>query len=106
MISPYRKNVNLISSEQTLVELFNENYINIAEISSGKRPSSLGYRLDTKCGKFTIKANIKYSTRPSVAKTKEDFTLDKEFILPLASAAEISKTIKSINVDNYECLQT
>ena len=58
MISPYRKNVNLISSEQTLVELFNENYINIVEISSGKRPS-LGYRLDTKCGKFTIKANIK-----------------------------------------------
>ena len=101
MISPYRKNVNLISSEQTLVELFNENYINIVEISSGKRPSSLGYRLDTKCGKLTIKAIIsKYSTHPSVAKTKEDFTLDKEFILPPASAAEISKTIKSINADN------
>ena len=101
MISPYRKNGNLISSEQTLVELFNENYINIVEISSGERPSSLGYRLDKKCGKLTIKAIIsKYSTRPSVAKTKEDFTLDKEFILPPASAAEINKNIKSINVDN------
>ena len=33
---------DIVRDEKVLVELFNENYINIVEISSGKNPSSLG----------------------------------------------------------------
>ena len=36
------KDGDLISNEKELVELFNENYINIVENCSGKKPSSLG----------------------------------------------------------------
>ena len=36
------KDGELISNEKELVEIFNENYINIVEKSSGKKPSSLG----------------------------------------------------------------
>ena len=34
------KDGELISNEKELVEIFNENYINIVEKSSGKKPSS------------------------------------------------------------------
>ena len=33
---------DLISNEKELVKLFNQNYINTVETSSGKKPSSLG----------------------------------------------------------------
>ena len=36
------KDGDIVRDEKVLVELFNENYINIAEISSGNKPSSLG----------------------------------------------------------------
>lgn len=34
---------------------------------------------------------------------KEDFTLEKEFILPLARTGEINKIIKSIYLDKATC---
>ena len=36
------KDGDIVRNEKVLVELFNENYINIVEISSGNKPSSLG----------------------------------------------------------------
>ena len=36
------KDGDIVRDEKVLVELFNENYINIVNISSGKKPSSLG----------------------------------------------------------------
>lgn len=72
------KDGELISSAKTLVKLFNENYINIVEISSGNRPSLSGYPSDQKRDKITVKANIpQYSTHPSV-EIKEHFTLQEE----------------------------
>ena len=53
-----------------------------------------------KCDKLTVKAIVsKQSIHPSVQKIKEDFTLQKEFVLPSASTEEISKIIKSITAD-------
>ena len=73
-----KKDGELISSEKTLVKLFNENYINIVETSSGNRPSLSGYPSDQKRDKITVKANIpQYSTHPSV-EIKEHFTLQEE----------------------------
>ena len=93
------KDGELISSEQKIVALFNDNYINIAEISSSIRPSSLGDPSDSKCDELSVKAIAsKYSTHPSVEQIKGDFTLEKAFVLPLASIGEINKIIKSINV--------
>ena len=37
-----------------LVELFHENYINIVEISSGKKPSSLGNCEDSAQDDYTV----------------------------------------------------
>ena len=36
------KDADIAKDEKVLVKLFNENYINIVEISSGNKPSSLG----------------------------------------------------------------
>ena len=94
---PIGKDGELICCEQTLVELINENYIKIAEISSGNRPSSFGYPSDPKYDEFMVKAiTSKQSTDPSVEKIKEDFTLEKRFVLPPASRGEINKSIISI----------
>ena len=37
-----KKDGDIVRDEKMLVELFNENYVNIVEISSGINPSSLG----------------------------------------------------------------
>ena len=37
-----KKDGDIVIDEEVLVELFNENYINIVDISSGSKPSSLG----------------------------------------------------------------
>ena len=37
----FEKDGDIVRDERALVELFNENYKNIADISSGKEPSSL-----------------------------------------------------------------
>ena len=49
-----KKNGDIVIDENVLVELFNENYINIVEISSGNKPSSLG-NCDTTVDKIISK---------------------------------------------------
>ena len=83
-----------------LVELFNENYINIAEISSGNKPSSLGNYEDNAQDDATVDKIIsKYSAHLSVQKIKREFPLDKEFELAYASAKDINEIIKSLNIN-------
>ena len=81
-----------------LVELFNENYINIVEISSGNKPSSLGNCEDSVQDDATVDKISKYSAHPSVQKIKREFYLDKELELAYANAKNINQIIKSINV--------
>ena len=92
---------DIIREEELLVDLFNENYINIVEISSGKKPSSLGNCERSAQDDATVDEIIsKYSAHPSVQKIKREFSLDKEFELVYANAKDINQMIiKSLNIN-------
>ena len=83
------------------MDLFNENYLNIVEISSGKKPSSLGNCERSAQDDATVDEIIsKYSAHPSVQKIKREFSLDKEFELVYANAKDINQMIiKSLNIN-------
>ena len=49
------KDGDLISNKKEIVELFNQNYINIVENSSGKKPLSLGDSLNASQDELTVK---------------------------------------------------
>ena len=79
------KDRDIVRDEKVLVELFNENYVNIVEISSGNKPSSLRNCEDSAQDDTTADKIIsKYNSHPSVQKTKREFGIDKEFELPYA----------------------
>ena len=81
---------DIVRDKKVLVKLFNENYINIVEISSGNKPSSLGNCEDSAQDDPTVDKIIsKYSIHPIVQKIKREFFLDKEFELAYASAKDI-----------------
>ena len=93
------KDGDIVRDEKVLVELFNKTYINIVEISSGNKSSSLGNCEDSAQDDATIDQIIsKYSPHPSVQKIKREFSIDKEFELPFASAKDINQIIKSLNI--------
>ena len=90
------KDGDIVRDEKVLVELFNENYINIVEISSGKKTSSLGNCEDSAQDDANVDKIIsQYSSHPSVQKIKREFSIDKEF----ASAKDINQIIKSLNIN-------
>ena len=63
------KDGDIVRDEKVLVERFNENYINIVEISSGNKPSSLGNCEDSTQDDATVDQIIsKYSSHPKVQK--------------------------------------
>ena len=87
---------DIVRDEKVLVERFNENYINIVEISSGKKTSSLGNCEDSAQDDVNVDKIIsQYSSHPSVQKIKREFSIDKEF----ASAKDINQIIKSLNIN-------
>ena len=63
------KDGDIIRDEKVLVEPFNENYINIVDITSGNKPSSFGNCEDSARYDATVDEIIsKYSAHPSVQK--------------------------------------
>ena len=97
------KDGDIIGDENVLLELFNENYINITEISSGNKPSSLGNCEDSGQDDATVDEIIsKYSAHPSFQKIKSGFSLDKEFELAYANAKDINQIINSLNVNKVK----
>ena len=91
---------DLISNEKEIVELFNQNYINIVENSSGKKPSSLGDCLNTSQDKLTVKEITSvYSNYPSIQKIKSDFNTDSKFDLPKPTASDINKIVKFLDTN-------
>ena len=76
------KDGDIIRDERVLVELFNKNYINIAEISSGNKPPSLGNCKDSAQDDATVDEIIlKCSAHHRIHKIKKEFSLDREFEL-------------------------
>ena len=63
-----------LRDQKVLVELFNENYINIVEIPSENKPSSLGNCEDSAQDDAIVDKIIpKYSSHPNVKKLKRNF---------------------------------
>ena len=94
------KDGDIIRDEKLLVELFNENYINIVEISSGNKPSSLRNYEDSKQDDAILDEILsKYSAHPSVQKIKRKFSQDKESELTYANAKDINQIMKSLNIN-------
>ena len=94
------KDGHIVRDEKVLVELLNENYISIVEISSGNKPPSLGNCEDSAQDDATVDKIIsQYSSHASVQKIKRKFSIDKEFELPYASAKDINHIIKSLNIN-------
>ena len=94
------KDGELISNEKELVELFNGNFINIVENTSGTKPSSLGNCSNKSCHKMTVKEIISvYSSHPSIKRIQQFFIADKNFDLPKANVSDINKIIKSLNTN-------
>ena len=86
------KDGDLICNEKELVEFFNQNYLNIVENSSGKKPSTLGDCLNVFQNKLTVKEVISvYSNHPSIQKIKSVFNTDTKFYLPKPTASDINK---------------
>ena len=94
------KDSELISSEKELVEIFNENYINIVEISSGKKPSSLRNCLNASEDEKTVKEIISaYSKHHGIQKIKSSYDFNSKFELPKPTASDINKIIKSLDTN-------
>ena len=82
------------------MELFNQNYINIVENSSGKKPSSLGDCLNASQDEITVKEIISVSNNhPSIQKIKSVVNTDSKFDLPKPTASDINKIIKSFDTN-------
>ena len=83
------------------MELFNQNYINIVENSSGKKPSSLGDCLNASQDELSIKEIISvYSSHPSIQKTKRSvFNTNSKFDLPKPTASDINNILKSLDTN-------
>ena len=82
------------------MELFNPNYINIVENSSGKKSSLLGDCLNTSQDELTVKEIVSvYSNHPSIQKIKSVFNTDSKFDLPKPTASDINKIIKSLDTN-------
>ena len=69
----------LVSNEETLVEIFNDFYINIIEYSCGVPSSDITDRLDTLNNNEVIDSIIhQYKNHPSIVKIKESgFVINK-----------------------------
>ena len=94
------KDGDLISNEKEIVELFNQNYINIVENSSGKKPSSLGDCLNAFQDELTVKEIISvYSNHPSIQNITSVFNTDSKFDLPKTTASDVNKIIKSLDTN-------
>ena len=88
------KDGDLISNEKEIVELFNQNYINIVENSSGKKLSSLGDSSNASRDELAVKEIISvYSNHPSIQKIKSVFNTDSNFDLPKPTASDLTKLL-------------
>ena len=90
----------LIKDDKTLVELFNNHYINIVEKTSGLAPNCIGNPENANLDKSTILDIInKYKDHPSINKIKELGINKTSFELPEATTEDINKIIRKLNAN-------
>ena len=66
------KDEELISNEKELIELFNESYVDIVEISSGKKLASIGNSDNRSSNEINLEQILKsYSSHSSILRVKK-----------------------------------
>ena len=92
-------NDELVRDEKILTEIFNEHYINIVEISSGSKPSSLRDSTNPLLPTTVGKIIDTHGDHPSVIAIKSSVTQNSKFNLPHATTQNINKIINSLSSD-------
>ena len=90
-------NERIINDDKELCEIFNNHYINIVKISSGKSPESV--LIDKQISNLdSIKMIIKsFENHPSIIKIKEHYRSENSFSFKNVKLSEIKKHLRNIN---------
>ena len=89
----------MIYDQKTLVEIFNEYYINIVENTTNAPLVSIGNQLNSECDSETVDHIIEcFKHHNSIVKIKHQNTENTSFSLPLADKSSINKIIKSLDI--------
>ena len=91
-------NDSLITDEKELTELFNEQYINIVEKSSGIKPSCLSNIKEKNNEEIISSILKKYENHPSVAKIKKNKNENSNFRFHEVYEDEIKNLFHKINI--------
>ena len=91
-------NDSLITDEKELTELFNEQYINIVEKSSGIKPSCLSNIKEKNNEEIISSILKKYENHPSVAKIKKNKNENSNFRFHEIEEDEIKNLFHKINI--------
>ena len=91
-------NDSLITDEKELTELFNEQYINIVEKSSGIKPSCLSNIKEKNNEEIISSILKKYENHPSVAKIKKNKNENSNFRFHEIDEDEIKNLFHKINI--------
>ena len=94
------ENGDLISNEAVLAEIFNDQYVNIVEKTTGTPPTPIPNNgLDIDNITETISNIIKhFSDHPSIKAIIENNHLIEPFHIPLANISDIENILKNINI--------
>ena len=90
----------MISEDSKIAEIFNEQYINIIENTTGTAPDQLRHleNLDTETMNRYIKDVIdKFENHPSILKIKEHVHQVPTINIPLATTEDVDNILKKIN---------
>ena len=88
----------IVDNEVNLVELFTSYFINAAEYTMAKTPSSLGDSSNQQNDRNNVKKTIsEYKNHSSVIKIKITYKHFRNFDLLKANPKDINKIIKSLN---------
>ena len=94
------KDEDMKRDEKELKELFNENFVNIVETSSGNEPSSLGNCEDNAQDDVIFNKIIsKHSAHSSVQNVKKIFSVDEEFELAYVNSTQPAITCSKLTTE-------
>ena len=92
------KRGDVINDEEILVEMFNHDYVNIVENSTGVAPSELGTPSDPNLDSKTVEEILKhYENYPSIKEIKKLVKKNETFTFPKAKTEDINKIINLLN---------
>ena len=92
------KDAELISNEKELAEFFNENYVNIVDILSEEKPTSIPNSDNSFSDEINAKQTVKsYNSYQSILIIKNSINIEKSFDLPKGNVEKINKIIQLVN---------